>query len=57
MGSGPSLAVAVADGPLDPARLLDMASQVAAGSAAAHAAGLEHWDIKPANLPLARGPP
>ena len=46
---GPSLAGLLADGPLDPARVMDVVAQ-AAGLDAAHRAGLVHGDIKPANL-------
>ena len=52
---GPSLATVLAGGPLPPSWVLDMIGQVAAGLAAAHAAGLVHRDIKPANLLLAPG--
>jgi eukaryotic-like serine/threonine-protein kinase len=52
---GPSLATVLAGGPLPPPRVLEMIAQVAAGLAAAHAAGLVHRDIKPANLLLAPG--
>ena len=52
---GPSLADVAACGPLEPAWVLDVAGQVAAGLAAAHAQGLVHRDIKPANLLLAPG--
>ena len=52
---GPSLAEVAACGPLEPAWVLDVAGQVAAGLAAAHAQGLVHRDIKPANLLLAPG--
>jgi serine/threonine-protein kinase len=51
---GPSLADVAACGPLEPAWVLDVIGQVAAGLAAAHAAGVVHRDIKPANLLLAR---
>ena len=52
---GPSLAGALAAGPLDPARGLDILAQTASGLHAAHLAGLVHRDIKPANLLLAPG--
>jgi len=52
---GPSLAGLLADGPLDPARVMDVVAQAAAGLDAAHRAGLVHRDIKPANLLAGRG--
>ena len=52
---GPALADALAGGPLDPARAMDVVAQAAAGLAAAHRAGLVHGDIRPGNLLLARG--
>ncbi|HUY46761.1 MAG TPA: protein kinase [Streptosporangiaceae bacterium] len=52
---GPSLAGVLASGPLDPARVMDVLAQAAAGLAAAHAAGLVHRDIKPANLLMGPG--
>ncbi len=48
--NGPSLTQVLASGPLGPARVLDVVAQVAAGLAAAHAAGVMHRDIKPGNL-------
>ena len=50
---GPSLAGALADGPLDAARTMDVVAQAAAGLQAAHAKGLVHCDIKPEILLLA----
>ena len=47
---GPSLADVLAQGPLDAARAMDVIAQTAAALAAAHAAGLVHRDVKPANL-------
>jgi hypothetical protein len=49
---GPSLAEVLADGPIDPERVMDIVAQAAAGLAAAHQSGLVHRDIKPANLLL-----
>jgi serine/threonine-protein kinase len=51
--AGPSLAALVTErGPLPLAQALDYASQAAAGLAAAHAAGIVHRDVSPANLML-----
>ena len=38
------------DGPLDPGTVADIGAQVAAGLAAAHAAGTMHRDVKPGNV-------
>jgi aminoglycoside phosphotransferase (APT) family kinase protein len=50
--SGPTLSRRLADGPLPPADALKVCAEVASGLAAAHAAGLVHRDVKPANVML-----
>jgi serine/threonine protein kinase/Tol biopolymer transport system component len=53
--SGDTLRRAIERGPLPAAKAIDIATQVAAGLAAAHAAGLVHRDLKPDNIMVARG--
>ncbi len=50
---GPTVAQLVSDGPLPVADALAIAAQTSDGLAAAHAAGIIHRDVKPANLILA----
>ena len=52
--SGESLRAKIKRGPLDPAEALSIAAQVADGLAAAHASGIIHRDVKPANILVAK---
>jgi len=52
---GESLAARLERGPLEPAEILDVTRQVAAGLAEAHRGGVVHRDVKPANLMIGTG--
>lgn len=47
---GPDLKRVLADGPLSPTRTIEILTQVANALDAAHAAGVLHRDVKPANI-------
>ena len=51
--SGETLAALIERGPLPLRKLLDIATQIADGMAAAHAARIIHRDLKPANIMIA----
>jgi eukaryotic-like serine/threonine-protein kinase len=48
--SGSSLKAVIGHGPIDPDRVADIGTHVAAGLAAAHELGVVHRDVKPANV-------
>ncbi|GGQ64619.1 diguanylate cyclase [Couchioplanes azureus] len=54
---GPTLADALADGPLPQDRVLSLAVELAGALAAAHRTGLVHRDLKPQNIMLPPGGP
>jgi hypothetical protein len=53
--SGGDLRARIREGRLDPARTISIVSQAASGLDAAHARGLVHRDVKPANLMVDSG--
>ncbi|MFI5891882.1 diguanylate cyclase [Actinoplanes sp. NPDC051513] len=54
---GGSLADQLAHGPLAPERVVELASQLGRGLAAAHRVGLVHRDVKPGNIMMSPGRP
>jgi serine/threonine protein kinase len=51
---GPSLADALADGPIEPSRALDIVAQASAALEAARQAGVAHCAVTPENILLSR---
>jgi serine/threonine-protein kinase len=55
LAEGQNLADAICEGPMDPARALNIVVQLAEGLAHAHERDLVHRDLKPENILLGRG--
>ena len=53
--AGTTLRALIDEGPLPPQRALALTRQIAAGLAHAHAQGIVHRDVKPANIMISRG--